>query len=111
MPKTLFPRGGGGLRACSSGKVGPFVVKFLTILPAAYSCTCCTPLCKVSLNSLDDSLVSRPEEEEEKGPDFSCLYMCLNHGGIPPPPHTVDILPYARDANIDAKVTLSIDLS
>ena len=88
-----------------------FCGEILTILPAAYSCTCCTSLCMVSLNSLTHSLVSRPEEEEEKGPDFSCLYMCLNRGGIPPPPHTVDILPYARDANIDAKVTLSIDLS
>ena len=24
-------------------------------------------------------------------------------GGIPPPPHTIDILPYARDAHIDTK--------
>ena len=27
----------------------------------------------------------------------------LNRAGIPVPPHTTDILPYARDANIDTK--------
>ena len=27
----------------------------------------------------------------------------LNRGGIPLPPHTIDILPYARDVNIDTK--------
>ena len=27
----------------------------------------------------------------------------LTLGGIPPPPHTIDILPYTCDANIDTK--------
>ena len=27
----------------------------------------------------------------------------LNRGGLPPPPHTIDILPYAHDARIDTK--------
>ena len=55
------------------------------------------------IQSYYSSLVPRPEEEE-KGPGFSCLCMCLiNHGGIPLPPHTVDILPYACDDRIDTE--------
>ena len=46
-------------------------------------------------------------EEEEKGPGFSHLCMCL----IPPPPHTIGILTYARDAILVLSVTLSVDLS
>ena len=34
---------------------------------------------------------------------FSHLRMRLNRGGIPLPPHAIDILPYACDANIDTK--------
>ena len=49
-----------------------------------------------------DSLVPRSEEEEEEnleGHGFQPFAHALNRGGIPPPPHTIDILPYARDAN------------
>ena len=44
----------------------------------------------------------RPKEEEEKRPGFSRSRMHC-HGGIPPPPHAIDILPYACDAWIDTK--------
>ena len=33
----------------------------------------------------------------------SAVRACANRGGIPPPPHTIDILPYTRDARIDTK--------
>ena len=33
----------------------------------------------------------------------SAVRACANRGGIPPPPHTIDILPYAHDARIDTK--------
>ena len=33
----------------------------------------------------------------------SAVRACTNRGGIPPPPHTIDILQYARDARIDTK--------
>ena len=32
---------------------------------------------------------------------FPLFVHALNHGGIPQPPHTIDILLYARDAYID----------
>ena len=53
-----------------------------------------------------DILIPRPEEEK-KGPGFSCLRMRLiavHIHRLPPPPHTINILPYARDANIDTKL-------
>ena len=34
---------------------------------------------------------------------FQPFAHALNRGGIPPLPHTIDILPYARDARIDTK--------
>ena len=48
------------------------------------------------------SLVPRPEEKE-KGL-VSAVRACANRGGIPRPPHTIEILPYARDAR------MSVDL-
>ena len=47
------------------------------------------------------SLVPRPEEEEKR-PGFSRSHMCLIVVKLPPP-HTIDILQYARDARIDIK--------
>ena len=49
------------------------------------------------------SLVPGPEEEEEeKGPGFSCLHICLyNRHGIPRQLLTTDILSYTCDAKID----------
>ena len=46
--------------------------------------------------------IESEEEEEEEGPGFSRLCMHLiNRGGIPLLPHTIDILLYTCDANID----------
>ena len=53
-----------------------------------------------------DILIPRPEEEM-KGSGFSCLRMCLiavHIHRLPPPPHTINILPYARGANINTKL-------
>ena len=43
-----------------------------------------------------------PKRRRRKGL-VSAVRACANRGGIPPPPHTIDILPYARDARIDTK--------
>ena len=40
-----------------------------------------------------------PKRGEEKEPGFSRSAHALNHGGISPPPHTIDTLPYACSAN------------
>ena len=40
--------------------------------------------------------------ERKKGL-VSAVRACANRSGIPPPPHTIDILPYACDARIDTK--------
>ena len=46
--------------------------------------------------------IESEEEEEEEGLGFSCSCMRLiNRGGIPLLPHTIDILLYTCDANID----------
>ena len=34
---------------------------------------------------------------------FQPFAHALNRGGITPPPHPIDILPYARDVNINTK--------
>ena len=38
------------------------------------------------------------------------LVRLVNRGGIPPLPHTIEILPYARDAISILNVTLFVDL-
>ena len=43
-----------------------------------------------------------PKRRRRKGL-VSAVRACANRGGIPPSPHTIDILPYARDARIDTK--------
>ena len=60
---------------------------------------------------MEVSLVPSPkEEEEEKGPGFSCSRMHLI-AVFPPPPHTIGILLCTCDAMLILSVTLSIDLS
>ena len=65
-----------------------------------FSCPLFWKQCVHWMKSEDEtSFVPIPEEEEEKGCGFRHLHMLL----IAVPPHTIDILPYARDANIDTK--------
>ena len=47
------------------------------------------------------SLIPRPEGGERAW--FQPFVHVLNRGGIPPPLHTIGILPYTHDARIDTK--------
>ena len=48
-------------------------------------------------------LASFPGPKRRRRKDLVSAICVLNCGGIPLPLHTIDILPYARDANIDTK--------
>ena len=48
-------------------------------------------------------LASLPGPKRRRKGLVSAVRACANRGGIPPPPHTIDILPYARDARIETK--------
>ena len=50
------------------------------------------------------SLASFPDQKRGRRKGLvSAVCACAYSHGIPQPPHIVDILPYARDANIDTK--------
>ena len=48
------------------------------------------------------ALFPGPKRRRRKGL-VSAVRACANRGGIPPLPHTIDILPYDCDARIDTK--------
>ena len=48
-------------------------------------------------------LASFPGLKRRRKAWFHPFAHVLNHGGIPPPPHTIDILAYTRDTRIDTK--------
>ena len=56
-----------------------------------------------------------PHSQAQRGGErawFQPFVHVFNHGGIPPLPHTTDILSYTRNVYIDAKrCTLSVNLS
>ena len=63
-----------------------------------------------------DFTVDRPRSQAQRGGGgetawFQPFTHALNHGEIPPPPLTIDILLYTCDAILILSVTLTVDLS
>ena len=54
------------------------------------------------------SLASFPGPKRRRKGLVSAVRACANRGGIPPPPHTIDILSYAPDARIDTNAAINV---
>ena len=65
----------------------------------------CVSVCLSMCVSVTQHLASfpGPKRRRRRKGLVSAVCTCANRGGIPPPPHTIDVLPYACDANIDTK--------